>query len=196
VLQRGPSACSIYLTFDHGPNPWATPRILQILREHRVPATFFMLGRHVERFPDIAWDVGNAGHRIGNQSYSYLTPFLACARRTAWDLVHAHRVITRVTGFRPRLIRPPFGQHPPAVHSAAARLNCAVVTWSVDGDRLDSSDAESIRDRVQGRLRPGSIVRLRDGTRKDPLGDRSQTIWALPLIIAGVRRAGYTFEAL
>jgi peptidoglycan/xylan/chitin deacetylase (PgdA/CDA1 family) len=196
VLTRGPSSCSLYLTFEDGPNLWMTPQILAILRTHRVPATFFLLGRHVERFPSLAWSVANAGHAIANHSHTHAAPLLASSRRLARDLIRSHRAIHRITGARCRFIRPPFGHHPPIIHQVAAQLSCQVVTWTIDADDHDGRDTETIRDQVMDRLKPGAIIRLRDGHPLDPFSDRGQTIAALPLIIAEARTAGYTFEAL
>lgn len=196
VMVRGPYSSSIYLTFDDGPNIWMTPQILAILRHQRVPATFFLLGMHVERFPNLAWSIADAGHAIANHSHSHPAPLLAGPRRLSRDLIRSQRIIYHSTGSWPRYIRPPFGHHPPSLHAAASRMGCQVVTWKVDAEDHEGRSAEAIRHQVTSNLAPGAIVRLRDGHPADPFSDHSPMIAALPLIIAEARAAGYTFSAL
>jgi peptidoglycan-N-acetylglucosamine deacetylase len=196
VLTRGPYSQSLYLTFDAGPNLWMTPPVLAILRQHRVPATFFLLGRHVDQFPNMAWTIADAGHAIGSCSYAHPAPLLASRRRLAHDLIRAHRTILEITGIRPDFIRPPFGHHPPAIHAAARQLGCQLVTWQVDANDGEDSLRDDIRDRVMAGVAPGVIIRFRNGNPLDPYCHNSESIEALPLIISAARSAGYTFSAL
>jgi peptidoglycan/xylan/chitin deacetylase (PgdA/CDA1 family) len=196
VLTRGPYSQSLYLTFDGAPNLWMTPPVLTILRHYRVPATFFLLGRHVDQFPNMAWTIADAGHAIGSQSYAHPAPLLAHRRRLTHDLVRAHRTIFEVTGVRPQFIRPPFGHHPPSIHAAALQLGCQLVTWQVDANDGEESLRTDIRDRVMAAIGPGAIVRFRNGDPHDPYCCHSESIEALPLIISAARTAGYTFSAL
>lgn len=196
VLTRGPCSMSLYLTFEDGPNIWMTPQILTILRQHRVPATFFLLGMHVERFSHLAWSIGDAGHAIANHSHTHLPPLLAGKRRLMRDLMRSQWTIYHTTGIWPRFIRPPYGHHPFSVHQVARRLGCQVATWKVDAGDFEGRSAEEIHSQVISNLAPGAIIRFRDGHPVDPFSDHSQMIAALPLIIAEAKAAGYTFSAL
>ncbi|MEO8199740.1 MAG: polysaccharide deacetylase family protein [Gemmatimonadota bacterium] len=196
VLTRGPNSNALYLTFEDGPNIWMTPQILAILRQYRVPATFFLLGRHVDRFPNLAWGVADAGHSVANHSHTHPAPLLAGKRRLSRDLLRSHRTIYHTTGVWPRFIRPPFGHHPPSIHLIARRLGCQVATWQVDAEDHGGRTSEEIRNQVLSHLKPGAIIRLRDGHPDDPFSDHSPMIAALPQIIAEARQAGYSFSAL
>lgn len=196
VIARGPRARVAYLTFDDGPNPEATPRILETLERARAPAAFFLVGRHVARFPDLARAVARAGHLVGNHTQSHAKLHLLGPRRIARELGDAHRAILEATGIAPRAFRAPHGYRNPFVFRAARRYGYRVVGWTVgvwDTDRPGSSE---IRRRVRAKLRPGAVLLLHDGDGYDPWGDRRQTAEALPGIIEDLRAAGYELRPL
>ena len=202
AIGRGPaSAKSIYLTFDDGPNPTATERILDTLEASGVPAGFFMVGEHVRHFPEIARRVaqggaGGAGHELGNHTQRHVKLHLRGPRRIRLELERAHQTIADITGRPPRAFRAPHGYRNPFVARVARRLGYAVFGWTFGVWDSDRPGAEEIRRRVRAKLRPGAIVLLHDGDGRDPLGDRSQTAAALPGIIADARDAGYSFRPL
>src|SRR5262249_126178 len=101
VVGRGPRERVLYLTFDDGPNPHTTERIVRILEQSEVPATFFMVGRHVERVPHVAHRVAQGGFGIGNHTHTHTRLALAGPGRTAWELDTAHLAIERATGVTP-----------------------------------------------------------------------------------------------
>jgi peptidoglycan-N-acetylglucosamine deacetylase len=188
---------AVYLTFDDGPNPGATERILDTLAGLGAPAGFFLVGEHVRRFPEIARRVAAAGHEVGNHTMHHRKLHLQGRRRIDEELRGAHAIIATTTGRAPRAFRAPHGYRNPFVTLATRRLGYTVFGWTFgvfDSDPRVS--AAEIRRRVARRLRPGAIVLLHDGDGYDPEGDRRRTADALPGIIADGRAAGYAFRPL
>ena len=186
----------LYLTFDDGPNAEATPRILEILARHEVPAAFFMVGRHVRLFPQLARAAAAAGHEVGNHTDSHVKLHLRTPGRIRRELMAAHAAIMQATGCVPRTFRAPHGFRNPFVVPAAHRLGYRVFGWSFGVWDTARPGAEEIRRRMRVRLRPGSILLLHDGDGYDARGDRLQTAEALSGIIADARAAGYEFRPL
>jgi peptidoglycan/xylan/chitin deacetylase (PgdA/CDA1 family) len=185
-----------YLTFDDGPNPWATEAILETLDRCRVPATFFMVGNHAHRYPDTARRVAASGHEIGNHTQTHIKLHAQGPQRIRRELETAHAEIVATTGVTPRAFRAPHGFRNPFVTSAVRRLGYRVFGWSFGVWDTDKPGANEIRRRVRVKLRPGAIVLLHDGDGYDPTGDRRQTAEALQGIIEDARDIGYEFGSL
>lgn len=197
VIGRGPADRKhIYLTFDDGPNADATPHILDTLARENVPAAFFMVGRHVRLFPDLARAAVAGGHLVGNHTDSHVKLHVRTAGRIRAELLAAHAAIADVTGDPPRIFRAPHGFRNPFVVPAAERLGYRVFGWSFGVWDTARPGAEEIRRRMRVKVRPGSILLLHDGDGYDVRGDRLQTAEALPGIIADARSAGYVFRPL
>jgi peptidoglycan-N-acetylglucosamine deacetylase len=181
----------VALTFDDGPNPDATSRVLAALQDARVRATFFLLGRHVDRWPDLARRVAADGHQLGNHGYHHRKLHLRGPGYVRLDLTLGSQAIERATGIRPRLFRAPHGFRSPWVAPIARSLGQRTIGWSLGVWDSDRPGADVITQRVLKGARPASIVLLHDGDGYDPLGDRSQTAAALPAIIRGLWAEGY-----
>jgi len=197
VIGRGPAESrAIYLTFDDGPSLSATESILGTLDERRAPAAFFLLGKHVERHPELARHLAEAGHEIGNHTYRHRKLHLRGPGWIARELRTAHEVIAAASRREPRAFRAPHGLHNPFVHASARALGYTMFGWTLGVWDSDRPGAEAIRRRVREGLRPGAIVLLHDGDGYDPDGDRSQTAAALPGIIDDARGAGYEIRPI
>lgn len=196
VVGRGRRERVVYLTFDDGPNPRTTERIARILERERVPATFFMVGRHVERHPALARAVALAGFGIGNHTHTHAKLTLLGPGRTADEVVRAHDAIAAHTGLVPRAFRAPHGYRNPFLRRCLAPFGYRVFGWSFGVWDTARPGAAIIRRRMRDRLRPGAILLLHDGDGYDPDGDRTQTAEALPGIIEDCRTMGYAFESL
>ncbi len=197
ALGRGPAdRRHLYLTFDDGPNADATPRILEVLAREGVPATFFMVGRHVRLYPELARAALAGGHEIGNHTDSHVKLHLRSPARIRRELTAAHSAIVSATGRAPRTFRAPHGFRNPFVVPTARRLGYRVFGWSFGVWDTARPGAEEIRRRMRVKLRPGAILLLHDGDGYDVRGDRLQTADALPGIIADARAAGYEFRPL
>lgn len=175
---------SVALTFDDGPSK-DTERILDLLREHNLIASFFTIGCHVESFPGIAQRIFAEGHEIGNHSYSHPIYLYQSARRTREELERAQTVISETIGARPKFARPPCGVRTPAYFAAAQSLGLRTVQWDVAGFDWKRRSANQIAHDVLRRARAGSIILLHDGD-SDGRRDRHETVAALPLIIRGL----------
>jgi peptidoglycan/xylan/chitin deacetylase (PgdA/CDA1 family) len=179
---------AVALTFDDGPTA-DTERILDILAERNVCATFFMIGRHVENLPQAARRVAAEGHEIGNHSYSHPIYLYQDSRATRRQLERAQAVITDTTGITPRLARPPCGVRTPAYFAATRSLRLRTVQWDVAALDWKRRTARQIADEVLHRVRAGSIILLHDGD-SEGKRDRRETVAALPLVINGLHARG------
>jgi len=197
VIGRGPrDGKTLYLTFDDGPNPGATDRILDVLEDRRVPAAFFVLGRHVRLHPEVASRLSQSPHVIGNHTERHAKLHLRGRRFIEGELRDAHASITDVLGRAPRCFRAPHGLRNPAVHSVARELSYDVFGWTLGVWDTNRPGAEEIRRRVRHGLRPGAIILLHDGDGYATPGDRAQTAEALDGIIRDARDEGYEFRPL
>lgn len=179
---------SVALTFDDGPSA-DTDLVLSALSEHSVPATFFMIGRQVERQPQIARRVIAEGHEIGNHSYSHPIYLYRSPRETRRQLRRAQEVIAEATKVEPKFSRPPCGVRTPTYFAATREMNLRTVQWSVAGFDWKHIGAAEIAHNVLKDVRAGSIILLHDGD-SSLKRDRIQTVMALPLIINGLKKRG------
>jgi len=179
---------AVALTFDDGPSE-DTERVLDVLDEYGLRATFFMTGRHVESLPQTARRVVAEGHEVGNHSYSHPIFLYRTPRETRQQLERAQTVITKTTGVRPKLARPPCGVRTPAYFRVAKKLGLRTVQWDVAGFDWKTISAKQIAHEVLRRVVPGSIILLHDGD-SEGKQDRRETVVALPLIIEGLRARG------
>jgi len=176
----------IALTFDDGPNPYYTPLILSILQKYNVKATFFCIGRQVAAYPALVKQEYNAGHVIGNHSWSHPDMALLSSASIRLQLVSTSNVILEVTGVQPIFFRPPYGIMSVPVLTQAYHLGLTTVIWNDEARDWQLPGASVIVNRILGLARDGAIMLLHDGG-----GNRSQTVAALPYIIRGLRSGGF-----
>ncbi|MCD5390826.1 polysaccharide deacetylase family protein [candidate division NPL-UPA2 bacterium] len=186
----------VALTFDDGPNEPYTSQILDILDEYAVKATFFMVGRNVENFPETARKVKEAGHVIGNHTYSHRGPILNTPPRVANEISKAEDVIQKVTSISPYLFRPPYGAVGPRVLRQVERLGYVVSQWSVNAGDWRGASPQKIKKRVLSQIEDGAIVLMHDGRNLSAGHDRSSTVAALPEIILSLQDRGYKLVTL
>lgn len=189
-------AAAVSITFDDGPNPDATPRILDTLAREAVPATFFVLGRHADRWPELVRRMAAEGHQLANHGWHHRKLHRHLPGYVRDDLVRGTESIERAGGERPRHFRAPHGFRSPWVTPIAASLGQRTVGWSLGVWDSARPGPEEIARRALGGMRAGSILLLHDGDGYDPDGDRLQTAEALPRIIDGLRARGFHFVTL
>ncbi len=187
---------AVALTFDDGPNPDATPLILDALRDRGVHATFFILGRHAEKWPELVKRVADEGHTIGNHGWFHRKLHFKSPAYVRRDLELGTRAIEQACGVRPRLFRAPHGFRAPWVTAIARSLGQRTVGWSLGVWDSDRPGADVIAQRTVEGARPGSILLLHDGDGYDDRGDRMQTAQAVPQILDRLLDQGYRFDPL
>ncbi len=187
AVVRGPrGARGVALTFDDGPHPRWTPRVLETLAEHGAKATFFLVGNKAEQHPEIVRAILDAGHAVGLHSYAHDRLFaLRREARVREDLERGIAALEKLTGERPTLFRPPIGHTNPAVARACDRLDLTVVGWTISGhDGLASARVEDVVARVRRDLRDGAIILLHDAPER---GNREPAaVKALPAILDAI----------
>lgn len=190
-LARGSK--QIALTYDDGPNDPHTMRLLEVLAKHGVRATFFMIGRYVQQRPDIARAVKQAGHVIGNHTFTHPLLIFESASQTRTQLVECRTALTEAIGEHSNLFRPPFGGRRPATLRIARELGLEPVMWSVTGYDWNAPPAAEIEKKVVGQMKGGDVILLHDGGHRAMGADRSQTVIATDNLIRRYRDQGYEF---
>lgn len=179
----------IALTFDDGPWPNSTSQVLDVLKKSNVKATFFMVGMQVQKYPQLLKQVVANGHAIGNHTWSHQYAHYnesAAAR----EIDRTAEIVYKITGVKTSLFRPPAGILNNGLVTYAHEKKYAVVMWSVDSKdwRSRRTTTQAFIDNVLKEAKPGGIVLLHDGG-----GDRSNTVQALPQLIAQLKKHGYKF---
>lgn len=194
VISRVPSdEPLVALTFDDGPNPDATSAILDALGERGVKASFFILGRHAERWPDRVRRVAAEGHAVCNHGYFHRKLHLKSPSYVRNDLQLGTRAIVDACGVRPAFFRAPHGFRSPWVTAIARSLGQRTVGWSRGVWDSSLPGVDVIVERTVRAARPGAILLLHDGDGYDPSGNRMQTARAVPVIVDRIREAGLRF---
>lgn len=171
------------LTFDDGPHPEFTPRLLAILEQYQARGTFFMLGESASRYPELVRRITDAGHAIGNHSWDHPS-FPAITSRERQRQIRACEQAIGSNG--QRLFRPPFGNQTLRSRLDALRLGYRVVAWNVIGNDWRDDSAEAIFERLAHRLSPGSILLLHDAlfnVENERFISRDSTIGAVRLLL-------------
>jgi len=179
----------VALTFDDGPHPELTPKLLDILRQNGVRATFYVIGRNVEAYPDIARRIVVEGHEIANHSWSHPRLTALGAARLKSELTDTTDVIQRITGRRPTNMRPPYGAINDSVRQSILRDHgLDVIMWSVDPLDWKRPGAEVVRRRLVEGATPGGILLAHD--------IHPGTIQAMPGTISDLKAKGYGFATV
>jgi len=189
-LDSGPrDRPDVALTFDDGPNPPYTGRILDTLARYAVPATFFCIGLNATAYPDEVARTAEERHALGNHTWSHpFLPELTRAEFTAQVERTGEAMATAGGVAAPALFRPPYGSRSPDVARWFGEMDPSVVLWDVDPGDWAMPGADAIARTVLDQTRPGSVILMHDGG-----GDRFQTAEALPAIIEGLLGRGYRF---
>jgi len=184
------------VTFDDGPNEPHTSQILDILKSFDVKATFFVLGKNAEAFPDTLKRIIAEGHEIGNHTYDHEVLVLKSASQISDQIARTNGIIARIAGVRPRLFRSPHGWRNPWSNRVVMREHSVPVAWTLGVWDTDRPGAERIVERTLRGLKGGCVLLLHDGRGTERGADASQLVSALPRIITEARRAGYSFVRL
>lgn len=181
-----PSKPMVALTFDDGPDARWTPQILDVLANKGAKATFFVLGREVEKNPQIAARIVREGHVIGNHGYSHTLLTRLSSGQISSELARANNAISAATGVQPRLLRPVGGAFNQTVLNTATQNGFSVILWSVDPQDWKGINATTVVTRVLANTKQGSIILLHSGEGPNLTG----TVQGLPRIIDQLRAKG------
>ncbi len=180
---------AIALTFDDGPSPEYTPRVLDILKAQQAPATFFCIGKNIAGNEALLRRIAAEGHLIGNHSFSHSPWFdFFSVKKMCAELYLADQAIESVTGKRPLWFRPPYGVINPNVRDAVRRSGHHVIGWNLRSYDTMLNENHTLMRRLMRLLKPGAVVLLHDHGK--------HTIDVLPDFIRAVRENGYQIEPL
>jgi peptidoglycan/xylan/chitin deacetylase (PgdA/CDA1 family) len=183
----------IALTYDDGPNDPHTLKLLDVLAKHNVRATFFMIGRYVQQRPEIARAVAQAGHVIGNHTFTHPLLIFKSAEQTRTELVKCRSALQDAIGEHSNLFRPPFGGRRPATLRVARSLGLETVMWNVTGYDWNAPPAAVIEKKVARQMRGGDVILLHDGGHLAMGADRGQTVIATENLIRRYEDQGCEF---
>lgn len=174
------------ITFDDGPSPMNTPRVLAVLRRHGVKATFFMIGESVAKYPEVAAAVAAEGHEGANHSYSHRRMVLVTPGFVHREITDTDRLL-RDAGFAGVLpFRPPYGKKLLVLPYVLRELGKTTVMWDAEAHDTESQDPVVLGRNVLAHVRPGSIVLFHDGGAAKP-----GTVEALDAVLAALRARGF-----
>jgi peptidoglycan-N-acetylglucosamine deacetylase len=181
----------IALTFDDGPKPQWTPLVLDILDQHQVPATFFMVGKHVKQYGSVVQGRLDR-HEVGNHTWEHIDLARRTQQEAYRDLVTAHEEIVRATGRTPTVFRPPYGHFGGSAVLAADRLDYEMILWSLQMQEENFPHNPTGHARhIASQVTPNTILLAHD---IDADGrDRRVAIDGLPLLFELLRGQGYEF---
>ncbi|WP_378951149.1 polysaccharide deacetylase family protein [Pelosinus sp. sgz500959] len=183
----------VALTFDDGPYSPYTEQVLDVLKEYQVPATFFVVGQNVEKYPELVQRIVNEGHQLGNHTYHHVDLLKSDRKTIEEEIDHTNRVIKAAVGTTPHVVRPPHGFRDPVVMEIMAVRGLKVVEWSIMSRDWTNPGVDVIVDRTVAKVKNGSIILLHDGDGIDSRASRIQSVEATRRIIQTLTAQGYQF---
>jgi peptidoglycan-N-acetylglucosamine deacetylase len=187
---RVQGAASVALTFDDGPDPVDTPKLLDLLREKDVRATFFVVGQRADRYPDIVRRAWAEGHLIANHTWSHESLFCFLSpRRLRTEIERGTESVRRSCGFRPRFFRSPVGLRHPLLEPYLKHAGLEYVSWTIRTRDTLTANSSVLAQRILNKAASGDIILLHDHL---PGGARAM-LEALPRVIDELRKRGFEF---
>ncbi len=180
-----PASKKIALTFDDGPHPPFTQRLLALLKQLNVRATFYLVGKKVDQAPDVVALIARNGHEVANHTYHHLNLDKMTQEGAATEIRLGNEAIFRACGKYPVMFRPPGGHHSAHILRAAQGLRMTVSLWTDDPADFANPGADVIASRILEQVSGGANILLHDGV--------EQTLEMLPDLVARLRRDGYKF---
>ncbi len=180
-----------HLTFDDGPYPETTPRLLELLEEHDAKATFFFTGSNIERYPDLVKQAANAGHQIGNHTYRHLPPLFIPKGLFEKEVDATSLLIQNATGKAPEVFRPPYGLIDHDKASVLAERNLQCVYWGITAEDWNEVPVPEIVRRVIRQTKAGSLIVLHESRIRS-----RQCIKSALEIVKWSRSRGLRFERI
>lgn len=201
TLTAPPRPGELALTFDDGPNPAHTPRLLEILAEYNIRATFFLVGHYAEAAPDLVRRIAGAGHLIGNHSWSHPNLAFISAARIQEELRRTSDTLAQLSGQHVRFFRPPFGGRRPIVLRTARALGMVPVLWNAITNDWSEPSATRIASRIGHKIDRNQAhgyatnIVLHDGGHRELGANRGPSVDAVAQLLARYGRT-HTFVTL
>jgi peptidoglycan-N-acetylglucosamine deacetylase len=184
------------LTYDDGPNDPHTYHLLDVLARHNIHATFFLIGRYVQQRPDIARGIFDAGHLIGNHTFTHPLLIFKSEKEIRRELLDCRSAIEDAVGAHSNLFRPPFGGRRPAVLRIVRELGLEPIMWNITGYDWNGPPAAEIEKKVSEKIQGGDVILLHDGGHKQLGADRSQTTLATDRLVPRYKKEGFEFVTI
>ncbi len=188
LFTRARKKSLVYLTFDDGPHPEHTPRLLKLLERHQVKATFFIVGERAEAHPEIVRTIVAAGHTLGNHSYSHPSFKVTSFGRQSEEIERTNEVLKGFDGRKRHLVRPPYGNLSWATIVLCALRRERIALWSRDSHDYRLGSDEIVKRMSSLKIAPGDVLLFHD--------DGSSGIDALETLLPGWRSNGLNFGPL
>lgn len=179
------SSKTVALTFDDGPNPSTTPKLLEILRQKNVHATFFVLGENVSQHEQLLQKEVQEGHQIGSHTFSHKDLAGLSDQEISEEITQTDNAILKAIGKKPAYVRPPYGS---ITKKGAAIIHRPMIEWSVDSQDWQSRQKEKILQQVKSTVYDGAIILPHD--------IYPETVDAVPVLIDELKKEGYTFTTI
>jgi peptidoglycan/xylan/chitin deacetylase (PgdA/CDA1 family) len=188
---------TLALTFDDGPNPAATPKLLEILARHNVRATFFLIGRFVQQEPALARDLVAAGHEVANHTQDHPFLILAASEEVKRQLMSCEAALAAaaVPNLR-RLFRPPYGARRPRTLKTVRELGLTPVSWTITCYDWKPTTAERVEFHAMRQIVGGDVILLHDGGHLALNADRMHTVNAVASMVPKLIDRGYEFVTI
>jgi polysaccharide deacetylase family sporulation protein PdaB len=184
-IRGDPAKKHVAITFDDGPHPDFTPKLLEILKQYGAKATFFVVGEMAEKSPELVKAEMAAGHDVGNHTYHHVNLTKIPNEDVATEIKACGDVIQQITGKAPHLFRPPGGDYNKRVAEAVEALGYTMVLWTDDPGDYASPGDKVIETRLLDKISNGGIILLHDGVQ--------QTVDVLPQILQHLKSKGFEF---
>jgi peptidoglycan/xylan/chitin deacetylase (PgdA/CDA1 family) len=185
LVRGNPNKKEIALTFDDGPHGPITGQLLDVLKQLKVPATFFVVGKMADKHPDLLRRIVADGHDLASHTYNHYRLPMLTPPQMVQELLEGANAIKRATGFTPKLYRPPGGEYDERVLQATRQVGQTMVLWTADPGDFVQPGTQVIIERTMKKIRSGGIILLHDGV--------PQTIQIVPYLVQRLRAEGYHF---
>lgn len=188
----------VALTFDDGPSPEWTPKVLDELNKANIKATFFLVGYHVQKYPEIARRIVDEGHTIGNHGYAHSVLFYYTPAEIEEEIKYTEQVIRDITGYTTKLFRPPKAWLQNTIKHKIKSMGYAIILWSLNSKDWVNFNHKNIVKYIAKKVRNGDILLFHDSgnvfSREG--GVRTQTVKSVTLLARTLKKKGYEFVSV
>ncbi len=188
----------VLLTFDDGPSPIWTPEILDELKRENIKATFFMIGHHVQKYPDVARRVAQEGHTIGNHGYAHSVMFYYTPAEIEEEIKYTEHVIEKITGQKTKYFRPPKAWLRKRIKEKVRSMGYETILWSLNSKDWVSFNHKAIVKYISKNIKNGDILLFHDSGNVSTTegGNRRQTVKSISLLARTLRKKGFEFVSI